>query len=247
VTGSLPTFGPTGPPVSDHDVNAMAVVRLAVALSRTHLRTALAASYPEMAEGRSLADLDVSEIRREVEGYLGANALLELDRETDAATARALTPDRAQWLATLDEAVTRAYAVPATAVPPARAPRYGEGTVTLATQDYGEVTLPEPAWCSGHTHHDPTTLRADIIHAGAALDCTYLGRALFTAELVQSPFATSSAPELGGRIPGVSVWPLGKTLDPVQLYGLAAALDGYADRLRDLADQLTTVLSGGAR
>lgn len=119
-------------------------------------------------------------------------------------------------------------------------------TVTLVTEDYGPVTLPEPSWCAGHSHHDPNTLRADLMHAGPAVDCTQAGRTLFSAELVQSPFATSSNPELGGPTPGVSVWPLGRTLDPTTLYTLAAALDGYADRLRELADQLTAIL-GGAR
>ncbi|MER7838464.1 hypothetical protein ABTY98_21880 [Streptomyces sp. NPDC096040] len=120
-------------------------------------------------------------------------------------------------------------------------------TVTLPTEDFGDVTLPEPAWCAGHQHHDPETQRADLIHAGHLVECVYLGRDLLAAEIVQSPFATSSAPELGGRSAGVSVFPLGKTLSPVQLYDLAAALDGYADRLRDMADQLARILDGGTQ
>ncbi|MEU5633506.1 DUF6907 domain-containing protein [Streptomyces rishiriensis] len=117
--------------------------------------------------------------------------------------------------------------------------------VTLATADSGPVTLPCPAWCAGHAHHDPETLRVDLVHASPAVDLTHLGRELFSAELVQSPYSESVTPLLGGRTPGVSVWPLGKTLDPVALYGLAADLDAYADRLRGLADQLATVLDGG--
>ncbi|MGW4974709.1 DUF6907 domain-containing protein [Streptomyces mirabilis] len=120
-------------------------------------------------------------------------------------------------------------------------------TVTLATADHGKVTIPEPTWCAGHSHHDPNTQHVDLIHAGHAVDCTHLGTNLFSAELVQSPHATSSAPHLGGRTPGVSVYPLSRTLDPVQLYDLAAALDGYADRLRDLADQLAATLTGGGQ
>ncbi|MFI6662495.1 DUF6907 domain-containing protein [Streptomyces sp. NPDC050523] len=118
--------------------------------------------------------------------------------------------------------------------------------ITLTTSDRGDVTLDEPAWCQGHAHHDPETLHADLIHAGAAVELTHLGRSLLLAQLVQSPYATASDVLLGGPVPGVSVWPLGLTLDPVQIYGLAAGLDGYADRLRDLADQLTALLSGGA-
>ncbi|MEU5097621.1 hypothetical protein [Streptomyces sp. NPDC020996] len=118
-------------------------------------------------------------------------------------------------------------------------------TVTLPTADHGPVTLPEPSWCAGHTHHDPDTLRADLIHAGHSIECAHLGRTLLVAQLVQSPHATTSAPRLGGPTPGVSVWPLGLTLDPVSLYGLAAGLDAFADRLRGLADDLAAVLAGG--
>ncbi|WP_234539410.1 DUF6907 domain-containing protein [Streptomyces shenzhenensis] len=118
-------------------------------------------------------------------------------------------------------------------------------TITLATSDHGDVTLLEPAWCTGHSHHDPEMLRADLIHTGPLAECVYLGRDLLAAEIVQSPFATPSAPELGGPTAGVSVFPLGKTLSPVQLYDLAAALDGYADRLRDMADQLDRIPDGG--
>lgn len=120
-------------------------------------------------------------------------------------------------------------------------------TVTLPTLDQGDVTVPEPSWCAGHSHHDPETARADLMHSGPTVDCTFLGSPMFSAELVQSPYANpTSPPHLGGRTPGVSIWPLSKTLNPVQLYDLAATLDGYADRLRALADQLTMILARGA-
>ena len=117
--------------------------------------------------------------------------------------------------------------------------------ITLHTVDHGNVVLPEPTWCAGHTHHDPETERADLIHAGPAVDLIHLGDTLLSAELVASPYATSSAPELGGPTPGVSVHPLGQTLNPTALYCLAADLDRYSDQLRALADQLATVLDGG--
>lgn len=120
-------------------------------------------------------------------------------------------------------------------------------TITLPTEDHGPVTLPEPSWCAGHQLHDSETLRADLVHAGPAVDLVHLGVDLFSAEIVESPFAESSTPLLGGRTPGVSVWPLARTLDPVQLYALAADLDRYADQLRGLADQLTAVLGGEGR
>lgn len=119
-------------------------------------------------------------------------------------------------------------------------------TIVLATEDHGPVTLPEPSWCRGHDDHRPDTAQIDLIHVGPSVDCTFLGIQVFTAELVASPYARTSLPRLGGRTPGVSVHPLGRTLDPADLYGLAAALDGYADRLRDLADQLAAILDGEA-
>lgn len=120
-------------------------------------------------------------------------------------------------------------------------------TITLPTADHGSVTLDEPSWCIGHADHRPDTARVDLTHCGPAVGCTFLGIEVFTAELVASPYSTSTTSELGGPTPGVSVWPLGRTLNPTQLYGLAATLDGYADRLRDLADQLTAILTGGGQ
>ena len=118
-------------------------------------------------------------------------------------------------------------------------------SITLPTLDHGDVTLPEPAWCAGHTHHDPNTARADLMHAGPTIECAQFGHTLLTAQLVQSPYATFSDPHLGGPTPGVSVYPPGLTLDPTDLYCLAVALDSYADRLRDLGDQLTALTAGG--
>lgn len=112
-------------------------------------------------------------------------------------------------------------------------------TVTVRTLDHGDVTFTCPAWC--RAEHEADGYRADILHAGEDVALVFHGRTIGDASLVQSPYA-----ELLGRKVGVSVSLLGQTLDPVQLYSLAAALDGYADRLRDLGAQLTAVLNGGA-
>jgi hypothetical protein len=241
VTSSLPAFGPTGSPVSDSDVDGMAVVRLAVVLSRTHLQTALAAGYAEMGEGRALADLDVSEIRREVEGYLGANALIQLYRETDALGARPSSP----WLAALDEAITRAYSLPAATVGPSQPPRYGEGTVTLATEDFGDVTLEEPSWCVGHADHRPGVYRCDLTHYGTETVLAYQGAPLFRVMLAESPFATR--PEQRAVVAYIEQADHTGDFTATGLYDLAATLDTHADRLRDFADQLDTILGGGDR
>ncbi|MFJ2007387.1 DUF6907 domain-containing protein [Streptomyces chartreusis] len=122
-----------------------------------------------------------------------------------------------------------------------------EPTITLATSDHGNVTLPEPSWCQGHSHHDPLTERADLIHTGTPVDLSFLGAELFSAQLVQSPFARPGLHRYGGRIEGVSVHPIGRTLNPTQLYDIAARLDAYADHLRELANQLGAILAGGER
>ncbi|MGJ5826038.1 DUF6907 domain-containing protein [Streptomyces ossamyceticus] len=118
-------------------------------------------------------------------------------------------------------------------------------TITLPTEDHGSVTLPEPTWCVGHADHRPDTYRADILHKGPDVTLTFRAAEVITACLAQSPFATPGTPSLGGRTVGVSVYPPGRTLAPVGLYELASFLDSYADRLRDLADQLTSILAGG--
>lgn len=118
-------------------------------------------------------------------------------------------------------------------------------TVTLPTADHGDVTLPEPAWCAGHPNHRPDDLRADIHHAGPDVTLTWHGHHITDACIVQSPFTEIDIPELSSRTPGVSVSIMARTLTPVDLYDLAATLDSYADRLRDLADQLSAILGGG--
>lgn len=119
-------------------------------------------------------------------------------------------------------------------------------TVTLTTADRGQVTIPEPTWCIGHQHHDPETLFIDITHSGPDIALRFRHLALLSAGLIQAPHGTSRAAGMDGPTPGVSVFPLGATLNATQVYCLAAALDRYADQLRDLADQLTAILPGGA-
>ncbi|MEU8031316.1 hypothetical protein AB0C13_22195 [Streptomyces sp. NPDC049099] len=120
-------------------------------------------------------------------------------------------------------------------------------TVTLQTADRGTVTIPEPVWCIGHQHHDPNTAYVDITHSGPDIALNFRYTGLLLAGLVQAPHGTSTAEGMDGPTPGVSVHPLGETLNPAQLYDLAGRLDAYADQLRALADQLTEILAGGAQ
>ncbi|QJS13194.1 hypothetical protein HKX69_29910 [Streptomyces argyrophyllae] len=120
-------------------------------------------------------------------------------------------------------------------------------TVTLTTADRGPVTIPEPAWCQGHAHHDPHTEYVDITHSSPDIALNFRHTVLLTAGLVQAPHGTSPAEGMDGPTPGVSVFPLGDTLGPAQLYDLAGRLDAFTDQLRGLADQLTAILGGEGR
>ncbi|MFJ2719015.1 DUF6907 domain-containing protein [Streptomyces sp. NPDC088353] len=155
-----PAFGPTEI-IGDDERTPHAIVMLAVALPREQLRAALAIGHGQMAGEPPLEDMSAEDVRREVEGYLGACAVVELDRETEAISER-LAPEHA---AVLDAAVDRAYTRPAPAPRQPQDPRYGDGTVALKTIDHGEVVLPEPAWCKGHDD-DRIGYLADVTHNG---------------------------------------------------------------------------------
>lgn len=114
-------------------------------------------------------------------------------------------------------------------------------TVTLPTLDHGNVTMPEPSWCRGHADHRPDTYRVDLDHKGVEHTFNHLGEPLWRAFLGQAPFA--SRPE--HRTIGLYVeeGSYAHTLDDAaSLYDLAATFEAHADRLRELADQLATIL-----
>ncbi|GHC26911.1 MULTISPECIES: DUF6907 domain-containing protein [Streptomyces rochei group] len=115
----------------------------------------------------------------------------------------------------------------------------GRGAITLPTADHGDVTLPEPSWCAGHTDHRPDTERVDLAHSGPDVVLKFRGRVLSTACLDQAPFAEDATRDVQ-----VSESLYGKALDARGVYELAATLDTYADRLRSLADQLLVILAG---
>ncbi|MFJ8951847.1 DUF6907 domain-containing protein [Streptomyces sp. NPDC102381] len=117
-------------------------------------------------------------------------------------------------------------------------------TVTLPTLDHGEITLPEPSWCAGHAHHDPNTRYADVTHAGPESELQFRHAVLLAASICAQPNATNPSLGLGGAMPGISVFPLGESLDPAGADALAAALVEYAVELRKLARQLSAALGG---
>lgn len=117
-------------------------------------------------------------------------------------------------------------------------------TVTLATADHGPVTVEEPSWCVGHADHRPDSYRVDLDHKGPEHLLTHNGELLWTVFLGEAPFATH--PKHRGIGIYVEQGSYARTLDPTGLYDLAAAFEAHADRLRELADQLTAILAGGA-
>lgn len=160
----LPVFGPTE--VSgDEDTEPVVIVRVAYALSREQLLAALGYGFAEIAADREPADLTDAEVRIEVEGFLGAQGIIELDRIVEHEQHRTYPPEQQAVLDALAAAADRAYLAPTSPRPAMQSPRYREGTVTLQTVDHGEVTIPEPDWCTGHDDERVGHL-ADVTHNG---------------------------------------------------------------------------------
>ncbi|MFG2683140.1 DUF6907 domain-containing protein [Streptomyces sp. NPDC048392] len=158
-----PVFGPTEV-VGDDQADNLAVVQIALPLSREQLRAALAVGHAQMGGEPPLEEMTVLDVRREVEGYLGAASIIDLHREA-AVVAERIAPEHA---AELDSAIDRAYTRPPAPPRISQDPRYGDGTVTLNTDDHDEVTVPEPAWCVGHDD-DTVGYLADTTHNGPVI------------------------------------------------------------------------------
>lgn len=158
----LPVYGPTEVFRDEDDTAPDAVVRVAFALSREQMLTALSIGFTETAPDRDAENLTVEEVRREVEGWLHGAAVIELDRYVRQGQLTAYPVEAQPVMDALAAALDRAY--PRRRPEPVRqAPRYGDGTVTLETFDHGDVTVPEPAWCIGHSWQ-PNPHRVDITH-----------------------------------------------------------------------------------
>jgi hypothetical protein len=117
----------------------------------------------------------------------------------------------------------------------------GPRTVTLPTLDHGDVTVPEPTWCTGHADHRPVD-RVDLNHSGTEAQLAHQGNTLWTALLSQYPYATDPADRHTGLYVAQGGFAL--TLDPAGLSSLATALDAHADSLRRLAVELAALREG---
>lgn len=158
---NLPVYGPTEV-FHEEGVTPAAVVRVAFALSREQMLTALTVGFTELIPDVDADSLTVEDTRKEVEGWLHAAAVIELDRYVEQGQLTAYPVEAQPVMDALAEALDRAYR-PRRPEPVRQAPRYGDGTVTIETVDAGDVTVPEPAWCIGHSWQ-PNPHRVDITH-----------------------------------------------------------------------------------
>ncbi|MEU9068304.1 hypothetical protein AB0D60_15610 [Streptomyces sp. NPDC048306] len=106
----LPAFGPIEVHGGVDELEpAVAVVRVAFALTRTQLATALGISFAGIAADRTAESLTDDEVRTEVEGQLAAEALHELDLQIERDQARDWSTEQQRVLDVLAAAVDRAY------------------------------------------------------------------------------------------------------------------------------------------
>ncbi|NED31977.1 hypothetical protein [Streptomyces sp. SID8499] len=109
----LPVFGPYEVQGGVDELEpAVAVVQVAFALTRTQLVTALAMGFAGLGADRTPQSLTDDEVRREVEGHLAAEALIELDRQMEANEQTVFPPDQQQGMGVLASAVDRAFRRP---------------------------------------------------------------------------------------------------------------------------------------
>ncbi|NJP72525.1 hypothetical protein [Streptomyces sp. C1-2] len=106
----LPAFGPTEVHGGVDDLEpAVAVVRVAFALTRAQLVTVLAMGFTGIGVDRTPESLSDDEVRNEVEGQLAAEALIEVDRQMEQDEATVFSPEQQRVMDVLAAAVDRAY------------------------------------------------------------------------------------------------------------------------------------------
>lgn len=116
-------------------------------------------------------------------------------------------------------------------------------TISLPTVDAGEITLPEPSWCAGHSDHQPDTHRVDITHnsseISAALDTRHGRIRYLTAWIAQAPYSSYAPEALPLVAVDVNAETVGLDPDAVRAFtALTRAHLGILDRLADECDRL---------
>jgi hypothetical protein len=114
VIENLPVFGPYEVQGGvDEPEPAVAVLRVAFALTRTQLVTALGVSFAGLGAERTPESLTDDEVRREIEGHLAAEAIIELDHQMERDEQRGFTPEQQRAIDVLTAAVDRAFSAEA--------------------------------------------------------------------------------------------------------------------------------------
>lgn len=104
----LPVYGPSEV-FDDEGVTPHVVVRVAVALSREQLVTALAIGVTNLGADTDPEQMTADEVRREIEGYFAAVGLVEIDTLIDEGWPRSFPPAAQLRMDAIAAAVERAY------------------------------------------------------------------------------------------------------------------------------------------
>ncbi|MFE0844921.1 DUF6907 domain-containing protein [Streptomyces rochei] len=110
-------------------------------------------------------------------------------------------------------------------------------TVTVHTEDHGDVTMTCPPWCAGHDDDALPVHLVDVAHVGQHQEIWFRGDLLWTTALVQYPYATDSVRH-DVLVYAEQEWHA-NSFDPAGLVELADTLAVHAERLRTLAERLT--------
>ncbi|MFI7681425.1 hypothetical protein ACIBWG_02000 [Streptomyces griseoaurantiacus] len=106
----LPVFGPSEVFGGVDDLEpAVAVVRVAFALTRTQLVTVLAMAFTSLGPDRAPESLTDDEVRNEVEAQLAAEAIIEVDRQMEQDEATVFSAEQQRAMDVLAAAVDRAF------------------------------------------------------------------------------------------------------------------------------------------
>lgn len=103
----LPVYGPSEV-FEDEGITAHVVVRVAVAMSREQLITALTVGVTNLG-AVDPAGMSADEVRREVEGYFAACGIVEIDTLIDEGWPTSFAPAARQRMEDIVAAVERAY------------------------------------------------------------------------------------------------------------------------------------------
>lgn len=108
MTGNLPAYGPSEV-FDDEGVTPHVVVRVAIALSREQLITALTIGVTNMGAETLPGQMTADEVRREIEGYFAAVGLVEIDTLIDEGWPMSFPQSAQAHLEDIVAAVERAY------------------------------------------------------------------------------------------------------------------------------------------